>query len=76
MLNNVHHVTPATIPSPLPLLSYLFHTYTPTYIPYMQYGIIIDAGSSHTDAIFYKWVVPRYKDTGNIKEIGHCRNSR
>lgn len=40
-----------------------------------RYGIIIDAGSSHTDAIFYKWVVPRYKDTGNIKEIGHCRNS-
>lgn len=38
----------------------------------MQYGIVIDAGSSHTDMYFYKWNIPRDRDTGDIEEIRSC----
>lgn len=37
-----------------------------------QYGIVVDAGSSHTTMYFCRWPVPKYKGTGEVEEIHDC----
>ena len=42
------------------LFTYCTHTHT-------QYGVVIDAGSAHTDIYIYSWQVP-YNKTGLVKQ--------
>lgn len=39
---------------------------------YLQYGIAVDAGSSHTTMYFCRWPIPKYKGTGEVEEIHDC----
>ena len=53
------------------------HTHTHTHI-LTQYGIIIDAGSSHTTLYGYRWRVPtKNNSTGviDVKEMYQCTKS-
>lgn len=39
----------------------------------IQYGIVLDAGSSHTQMFIYKWSVGDIiKGTALVKQIGEC----
>jgi len=37
-----------------------------------QYGIALDAGSSHTSLFVYKWSSHKHKDTGYVKQLLKC----
>ena len=40
---------------------------------YFQYGVVLDAGSTHTDMFIYKWKISDVVDgTGLVVEIGNC----
>ncbi|CAI8041509.1 Ectonucleoside triphosphate diphosphohydrolase 8 [Geodia barretti] len=42
-----------------------------------RYGVIVDAGSSHTDMFFYRWEVPRYRDTAkHFQQEHHCYSDK
>ena len=38
-----------------------------TYCTHTQYGVVIDAGSAHTDIYIYSWQVP-FNNTGLVKQ--------
>lgn len=50
--------SPAPGPDPLP--------------PSSQYGIVLDAGSSHTAMFIYKWPADKENDTGVVSEHSVC----
>lgn len=37
-----------------------------------QYGIVMDAGSSHTSVYIYKWPSEKDNDTGRVEEMHSC----
>ncbi|KAM6951410.1 ectonucleoside triphosphate diphosphohydrolase 1 [Aplochiton taeniatus] len=38
-----------------------------------KYGIVLDAGSSHTAMYIYKWPAEKDNNTGNVKQIHACK---
>lgn len=38
----------------------------------LQYGIVFDAGSSHTSMYLYKWNSTKTNNTGEVKEVISC----
>ncbi|XP_071946776.1 ectonucleoside triphosphate diphosphohydrolase 3-like [Antedon mediterranea] len=40
---------------------------------YKEYGIVFDAGSSHTNLFVYQWPGEKENGTGNVEERGMCR---
>ena len=38
----------------------------------MQYGVVIDAGSSHTSFYLYEWYLPKSNSTGVVFETAVC----
>ncbi|NWU99729.1 ENTP2 diphosphohydrolase, partial [Upupa epops] len=40
--------------------------------PSLQYGIVLDAGSSHTAMFIYKWPADKENDTGVVSEHSMC----
>lgn len=38
----------------------------------LQYGIVLDAGSSHTSMYVYQWPAEKANDTGIVKQIDMC----
>ncbi|XP_043914325.1 ectonucleoside triphosphate diphosphohydrolase 2 [Protopterus annectens] len=40
--------------------------------PKHKYGIVFDAGSSHTSMFIYKWPADKENDTGIVSEHSHC----
>jgi len=38
-----------------------------------QYGIVLDAGSSHTSMFIYKWPADKQNGTGIVSEHSKCR---
>lgn len=40
--------------------------------PYPQYGIVLDAGSSHTSMFIYKWPADKENDTGIVGQHSSC----
>ncbi|NXN99011.1 ENTP2 diphosphohydrolase, partial [Rhinopomastus cyanomelas] len=40
--------------------------------PSLQYGIVLDAGSSHTAMFIYKWPADKENDTGVVSENSMC----
>lgn len=38
-----------------------------------QYGIVLDAGSSHTSLYIYKWPAEKENDTGVVHQIEECK---
>ena len=39
----------------------------------LQYGIVIDSGSSRSTVYLYKWPGEKQNDTGVVMEIMNCR---
>ena len=37
-------------------------------LTHTQYGVVIDAGSAHTDIYIYSWQVPLFNNTGLVKQ--------
>jgi apyrase len=37
-----------------------------------QFGVVIDAGSSHTQVFLYTWKLPFFNNTGQVHENAHC----
>lgn len=37
-----------------------------------QYGIVLDAGSSHTNLYIYKWPAEKENDTGVVQQLEEC----
>ncbi len=44
----------------------------PSHLLFFQYAITIDAGSTHSKAILFKWKVEKLNDTGLIKQVRTC----
>lgn len=44
----------------------------PGSIPVPQYGIVLDAGSSHTSVFIYKWPADKENDTGIVSQLSYC----
>lgn len=40
--------------------------------PHSQYGIVLDAGSSHTSMFIYKWPADKENDTGIVGQHSSC----
>lgn len=40
--------------------------------PHPQYGIVLDAGSSHTSMFIYKWPADKENDTGIVGQHSSC----
>jgi hypothetical protein len=40
--------------------------------PHLQYGIVLDAGSSHTSMFVYKWPADKENDTGIVGQHSSC----
>ena len=38
----------------------------------LQFGIVLDAGSSHTSLYLYQWDGPKWQGTAVVKEIDSC----
>ncbi|XP_043912866.1 ectonucleoside triphosphate diphosphohydrolase 1 isoform X3 [Protopterus annectens] len=38
----------------------------------VKYGIVLDAGSSHTSVFVYSWPGEKENDTGVVKQVTHC----
>lgn len=38
-----------------------------------QYGIVLDAGSSHTNLYIYKWPAEKENDTGVVQQLEECQ---
>ena len=38
----------------------------------LQYGIVMDAGSSHTSLFIYRWDSERVGHTGLVEEMSEC----
>lgn len=38
-----------------------------------QYGIVMDAGSSHTSVYIYRWPAEKENDTGRVEEMHSCQ---
>ncbi|KAI1292151.1 Ectonucleoside triphosphate diphosphohydrolase 3 [Halotydeus destructor] len=47
------------------------HTGTGGQVPF-DYGIVIDAGSSHSDVILYKWLGDQVKNTAIVQQVSSC----
>ncbi|KAI2801944.1 Ectonucleoside triphosphate diphosphohydrolase 3 [Blomia tropicalis] len=45
-------------------------------VPFTQYAITIDAGSTHSKAILFKWRTDKLNGTGLIKQVNICHISR
>lgn len=43
-----------------------------TYHSHPQYGIVLDAGSSHTSMFVYKWPADKENDTGIVGQHSSC----
>lgn len=43
-----------------------------TLPPHPQYGIVLDAGSSHTSMFIYKWPADKENDTGIVGQHSSC----
>ncbi|TNN30289.1 Ectonucleoside triphosphate diphosphohydrolase 2 [Liparis tanakae] len=41
--------------------------------PVFMYGIVLDAGSSHTALYIYKWPADKQNGTGVVTQHGECR---
>lgn len=39
----------------------------------LQYGIVLDAGSSHTNLYIYKWPAEKENDTGVVQQLKECQ---
>ncbi|XP_012873286.1 PREDICTED: ectonucleoside triphosphate diphosphohydrolase 1 isoform X3 [Dipodomys ordii] len=39
----------------------------------VKYGIVLDAGSSHTNLYIYKWAAEKENDTGVVRQIEECK---
>ncbi|KAF4791383.1 ectonucleoside triphosphate diphosphohydrolase 1 [Turdus rufiventris] len=39
----------------------------------LQYGIVLDAGSSHTNLYVYEWPAEKENDTGVVKQVEVCK---
>uniref|UniRef100_A0A2I3RWK4 Ectonucleoside triphosphate diphosphohydrolase 1 n=2 Tax=Pan TaxID=9596 RepID=A0A2I3RWK4_PANTR len=39
----------------------------------VKYGIVLDAGSSHTSLYIYKWPAEKENDTGVVHQVEECR---
>lgn len=42
------------------------------YLFLLQYGIVLDAGSSHTNVYIYEWPAEKENDTGVVKQMEVC----
>ncbi|XP_011385045.1 ectonucleoside triphosphate diphosphohydrolase 2-like, partial [Pteropus vampyrus] len=40
--------------------------------PSLKYGIVLDAGSSHTSMFIYKWPADKENDTGIVGQHSSC----
>lgn len=38
-----------------------------------QYGIVLDAGSSHTNLYVYEWPAEKENDTGVVQQVEVCK---
>lgn len=38
----------------------------------LKYGIVLDAGSSHTSMFIYKWPADKENDTGIVSQLSYC----
>ena len=39
----------------------------------LQYGVVLDAGSTHTELFVFRWpATVRYSDTAVVEQIGQC----
>lgn len=38
-----------------------------------QYGIVLDAGSSHTSVYIYKWPAEKDNNTGRVEQTHSCQ---
>eukprot|EP00079_Xenopus_tropicalis_P032228 XP_017945999.1 PREDICTED: ectonucleoside triphosphate diphosphohydrolase 1-like [Xenopus tropicalis] len=43
------------------------------YLLFLQYGIVLDAGSSHTSVYIYEWPAEKENDTGVVQQINECK---
>lgn len=41
---------------------------------YFQYGVVLDAGSSHTGLFVYRWPGPKLNGTGVVRQMGSCNS--
>ena len=39
----------------------------------LQYALVIDAGSSHSEVYLYNWRLPFYDNTGLVRQKTYCR---
>ena len=54
----------------------LFPGNTMLFFFWLQYGVVLDAGSSHTELFVYQWATGRVIDgTALVEQIGHCKGS-
>lgn len=49
-----------------------FDPVTRTFFP-LQYGIVIDAGSSRSNVYLYEWPGEKENETGVVTEMMNCR---
>ncbi|XP_006900718.1 PREDICTED: ectonucleoside triphosphate diphosphohydrolase 2 [Elephantulus edwardii] len=54
------------------LLLLCIHTRDVREPPGLKYGIVLDAGSSHTSMFVYKWPADKENDTGIVGQHSHC----
>lgn len=40
--------------------------------PFWQYGIVLDAGSSHTSVYVYQWPAEKENNTGMVQQTHVC----
>ncbi|XP_013778001.1 ectonucleoside triphosphate diphosphohydrolase 2-like [Limulus polyphemus] len=50
----------------------LLYSLTGGEIPF-DYGVVFDAGSTHTQITVYKWEGDKYQGTGEVKQITSCK---
>lgn len=48
------------------------HPFSPPRPPPVQYGIVLDAGSSHTAMFVYKWPSDKENETGIVSQHSEC----
>lgn len=54
------------------LFSINFACKFPLFFLVSQYGIVLDAGSSHTSLFIYKWPADKQNGTGVVTQHGEC----